>query len=173
MPEAVQNDLIMRYQWEAYMKCLLGEADKPDGKFHLIGEGFTSFPENKNPQEYERKYINYKTTKSDVIGFAPSIEYSADCISGDPVVEEIVAIHEGEMVGNATHREVVSVNRWKEKEGKCPAQLRSYAIIPGTKGDGTDALIYTGTMKAVSDIVEGEFDLKELTFTQTQASEAV
>ena len=157
------NDLVMRYQWEAYMECTV-EAQK---KLCLIGEGFTSFPESKNPQEYSRKYINYKTEKTDVIGYSPSIEYSCDCIADDPVVKEIVAIHEGEKVGNETHRDVVSVNRWEEKDGKCPATKRTFAIVPNTKGDGTDALIYTGTMRAVSDIIDGEFDVKEGTFSPT------
>lgn len=163
MPEntTVNNDLILRCQWESYMECTA----QNQGIF-LVGEGFTSFPESKNPKEYTRKYINYKTDKSDVIGYAPSIEYSCDCISGDPVVQEIVYVHENELVGNATHRTIYHVNRWEEKDGKCPAKKRVFAIIPGTKGDGSDALVYSGTLKAVSDIVSGEFDVTTKTFTE-------
>jgi len=163
MPDAttVNNDLILRCQWESYMECTAQNKG-----IHLIGEGFTSFPEAKNPKEYTRKYINYKTEKSDVIGYAPSIEYTCDCISGDPVVQEIVYVHENELVGNATHRTIYHVNRWEEKDGKCPAKKRVFAIIPGTKGDGSDALVYSGTLKAVSDIVSGEFDVSEKKFTE-------
>lgn len=163
------NDLIMRYQWEAYMGCL---GDSETEVFNLIGEGFTSFPEKKNPQEYTRKYINYKTEKTDVIGYAPSITYSADCVSDDPVVQEVVTIHETEAVGTATHRNIVSVNRWKETAGKCDATMRTYAIIPDEKGSGTEALIYTGTMKAVSDIIPGTFDVKTKTFTAATTTNA-
>ncbi len=159
------NDLIMRYQWEAYMGCLTaGTGGATTETFNLIGEGFTSFPENKNPKEYSRKYVNYKTEKTDVIGYAPSIEYSADCISDDPVVQEIVKIHDGELVGNDTHRNVITVNRWEESDGVCPAYKRAYAIIPGNKGDGTDALVYTGAMKAVGDIIPGTFTIATKTF---------
>ncbi len=161
------NELIMRYQWEAYLGCLSGSGNSVTETFNLIGEGFTSFPENKNPKEYSRKYVNYKTEKTDVIGYAPSIEYSADCISDDPVVQEIVKIHDGELVGNDTHRNVITVNRWEEDSTNhtCPAFKRAYAIIPGTKGDGTDALVYTGTMKAVGDIIPGTFNTSTKTFT--------
>lgn len=160
------NDLVMRYQWESYMG-IPPAGGTGDPTFSLIGEGFTSFPEKKNPQEYTRKYINYKTEKTDVIGYSPSIEYSADCISDDPVVQEIVKIHDGELVGSDTHRDVVSVNLWEPgtSENTYKAYKRTYAIIPDKKGDGTNALIYTGTFKAVSDIVEGTFNTSTKMFS--------
>ncbi len=158
--------LIMRYQWASYLGCLSTSGQTTTETFNLIGEGFTSFPENKNPQEYTRKYINYQTEKSDVIGYAPSIDYSCDCISDDPVVQEIVKIHDGELVGDDTHRTVIAVNLWESSgENTYKAYKRTFAIIPGQKGDGTDALIYTGTMKAVSDVVPGTFNTSTKTFT--------
>ena len=163
--EVATNELVLRCQWEAYMECGAEEESKT---FHLIGEGFTSFPEAKNPKEYTRKYVNYKTEKTDVIGYSPSISYSCDCIAGDPVVQEIVEITDKELIGSATHRDIVSVNCWDEiSDGAFAATKRTYAIIPDGKGDGTDALIYTGTMKAVSDIVEGKFVRETKTFTPT------
>ena len=164
--------LVMRYQYESYMGCLTEGTSGTTETFNLIGEGFTSFPENKNPQEYSRKYISDKTERTDVIGYAPSIEYSADCVIDDPVVQEIMKIHDGELVGNDTHRNVISVNRWEEDSSShtCPATKRAYAIIPNTKGDGTDALIYSGTMKAVSDLVTGTFNVNTKTFTADNAS---
>ena len=206
----MSTGLVLRCQWEAYLGCLASGVQT----FNLIGEGFTSFPEAKNPKEYTRKYVNYQTEKTDVIGYAPSIEYSADCISDDPVVKEIVDIHENERTGYDTHRDVISVNRWQgtpkytlttdedvvagkvyyTRTGNDPnyvytkvgnptagelgtyyecelsttefaATKRTFAIIPGTKGDGTDALIYTGTMKAVSDIIKGTFNVTDKSFT--------
>ena len=194
------NELIMRYQFESYMKC-------SDSAFHLIGEGFTAFPLALNPKEYTRKYINDKTERSDVIGYAPSVSYSCDHIKGDPCVQEIVNITRNELVGNDTHREIVNVDCWDEVEiytktsdvalgaGKTyytkdgntytavaepnvanigsyyeksieyAATKRVYSVIPGNKADGTDALIYTGTMKAESDLVNGTFNRTTKTFT--------
>ncbi len=164
---ASTNELVLRCQWESYMEC--GE-DK-NKTFNLIGEGFTTFPESKNPKEYTRKYVNYKTEKSDVIGYAPSIAYSCDLITGEPCVEEIVKITDNELLGSATHRDIVSVNTWETaSEGECKAFKRTYAIIPDGKGDGTDALIYTGTMKAVSDIQFGTFNRTTKTFTADSAT---
>lgn len=169
MPDTATNGLVLRYQWESYMMCGSGN----DAAFQLIGEGFTTFPEAKNPKEYTRKYINYKTEKTDVIGYSPSISYSCDVITNEPVVEEIVKITDNELVGSDTHREIVSVNCWEETEtaGECKAFKRTYAIIPDGKGDGTDAMIYTGTMKAVGDVVIGTFNRSTKTFTAASDSE--
>lgn len=154
------NELVLRCQMESYMEC--GSQEKA---YHLIGEGFTAFPISLNPKEYTRKYVNYKTEKSDVIGYAPSISYSCDCVSDDPVVQDIVALTDAEALGTETHRNVVTVNVWEETAGECPAFMRTYAVIPAGKGDGTDALVYTGTMKAVSDQVKGTFNRTTKKFT--------
>lgn len=155
------NALVMRYQWAAYMNCITGTA----AAYNLIGEGFTSFPKAMNPKEYTRKYVNDKTERTDVIGYAPSIGYSCDAIPDDPCVAEIIHITDNEIVGTDTHREIVSVNLWTENNNVCDAWKRKYAVIPDNKGDGTEALIYSGTMKAVSDIVKGTFNLSTKVFT--------
>ena len=159
--------LVMRHQWESYMDC--GTADTP--AFNLIGEGFTSFPESKNPKEYTRKYINYKTERTDVIGYSPSIAYSCDVITDDPVISKIVEITDMEKLGDETHVDIVSVNLWEESgtNGTYVAYKRTYAIIPDGKGDGTDAMIYTGTMKAVGDVTVGTFTRATKTFAEATA----
>lgn len=164
MPEEVNKEvlLITRDEMISFMKC-------SDGKYHLIGEGFTSFSEAKNPKEYTRKYVNYKTEVTDVIGFAPSFAYSCDVISGDPVIEEIIDIHDNEKIGSAAVRDVVTVNHWipGTTDGTFKASMRQYSIIPANKGDGTDALVYSGTLKARGDIVHGTFDVATSMFTPT------
>lgn len=159
--------LVFRCQWASYMDC--GTTDAPD--FQLIGEGFTSFPESKNPKEYTRQYIHEKAERSDVVGYSPSIEYSCDVIAGNPVIEKIIEITDTEKVGSDTQVDIVSVNLWKTSgsDGSYVAYKRRYAIIPSTKGDGTDALIYSGTMKAVGDVVVGTFATATSTFTPKEA----
>lgn len=155
--------LILRHQFETYMD--LGTSGSPD--FNLIGEGFTSLSESKNPKEYTRKYVNKTVEQSDVIGFSPSIAYNCDAISDDPVVAEIIDITDGEAKGDDTHRDIVTVNLWQPggTEGTYVACKRNYSVIPSNKGDGTDALVYTGTFKAVGDKVTGVFAPATKTFT--------
>ena len=162
MPDTdVIQKLITRDQMVSFMEC------KSDGKYHLIGEGFTDLSESKGAKEYTRKYVHLKTEISDVIGYAPSYAYSCDVISGDPVVEEIVEITDYEMIGSDTHRNIVTVNNWipGATSGTFEAFQRKFAIIPDGKGSGTEALIYTGTLKARGDVIPGSFDMKTMTFT--------
>lgn len=141
--------LVTRDQWRAYMNT---GADG-SAKYSLIGEGFTSFAEAKNPKEYSRQYVHEKTERADVVGFAPSIAYSADMHSGDPCVERVAKAHDEEQIGNDAHVEIVAVNMWEKGEGENTyvGYKRTYSIIPDSKGDGTDALIYNGNMKAVGE----------------------
>lgn len=158
--------LLMRYQWESYLGVKGSEGAET---FELIGEGFTSFPESKGAKEYTRKYICDSTERSDVIGYAPSRAYSCDAIDDNPVCAEIMKITDNEAVGEAAQRSVIAVNTWEEADGACVAYKRTYAIVPDTKGDGTDTLIYSGTMKAVSNLIKGTFDRKTKTFEPDSA----
>lgn len=152
------SELVTRDQFESYITI--------DSALALIGDGFTTLKESKNPKEYTRKYVNMKTEKTDVIGYAPSLEYSLDVYSNSPVVGLIVDITDEEKTGSDAIVEITNVNRWDvDQSGKCKAVQRQYAVIPSGKGDGTDALIYSGTMKAATDLIKGKFDPTNNTFT--------
>ena len=162
--------LVLRNQWESYMDCseVVGSPD-----YNLIGEGFTSFPESKNPKRYVRKYHEDKTEQTDVVGYAPSIGYSCDIITDDPVVKKIVEITDQERIGVETRVDIVSVNLWQETcaVGVYKAFKRTFSIVPDGRGDGTDALIYTGTMEAAGDVVPGTFNRKTKQFTADESAE--
>lgn len=157
------STLVTRDQWQAYMNT--GTADKAE--FNLIGEGFTSFAEAKNPKEYSRQYVHEKTERADVVGYAPSISYSADMYSGDPCVEKIAQITDEECIGADALVDIVTVNLWEKgtAEGTFVAYQRKYSVIPDGKGDGTEALIYTGTLKANGEATKGTFAMATKTFT--------
>lgn len=160
MPDAVVQKLITRDQLYALMEC-------KDGVYNLIGEGFTDLSESKGAKEYTRKYVHNKTERTDVIGFAPSISYSADIISGDPVIAEIVDITDNEKLGADAQRNIVIVNGWEpgQTSGTFPAYQRKYSVVPDSKGSGTEALIYTGTFKACGDMIKGSWSAETKKFT--------
>ncbi len=116
---------------------------------------FTELSISKNPIEYSRRYVDEKTERSDVVGYAPSISYSFDEYLGDAVLEDFVKISDMELVGGETHRDIVLVDFSKEVLGGFSAVKRTFAIIPDTEGDSTDAYTYSGSLKAVGDIVAG------------------
>lgn len=150
------GELILRADWKAYMETQLN-----DPGIHLIGQGFTNFSEAKSPSEYSRQYIHQKTSTTDVVGFAPAIAYSADAYSDDPVVQEVMAITDRELLGSAARRTIYCVNTWEKgsTDSTVKAWKRTYAIIPDNKGDGLTALIYSGNFKAIGDLEEIDWDI--------------
>lgn len=156
--------LITRDQWQAYYGI---PGDSGAVTYNLMGEGFTSLVESKNPSEYSRRYIHEKTERSDVTGFAPSMAYSCDVYSGDPVIDDILKITDGEVIGSAAQRDIVAVNLWEKgtTDGTYVAYKRTYSVIPNSKGDGTDALITSGNLKAAGESVKGTFTFATKTFT--------
>lgn len=145
--------LVKRSQRVAYMDTAAAEGP---ASFERM-TGFTSMTNSKNPKEYSRQYIDMDTETSDVVGYAPAIEYSFDRYSSNPVHEKIAKIHDGELLGNDTHVDIVVVDLFKKSSAgeKYHATKRTYAVIPDSDGDGTDALIYSGSLKAVSAIEIG------------------
>lgn len=160
------NKLVRRNQWASYMNTGTGDQES----YSLIGDGFTQLSESKNPKEYSRQYVNMASEATDVVGYAPSIAYSCDVYSGDPCIKKILEITDGEYVGTDAHVSIVNVNRWDGDETARVATRRKYAVIPDSKGDGTDALVISGSFKAVGDIEKGTFNETTKAFTAASAS---
>lgn len=144
--------LVSRSRRVAFMD--VGDSDTP--KFVRM-QGFTSMSENKSPTEYSRKYVDEDTERSDVTGYATQIGYSFDRYSPFIVHEKIAEITDKEFTGSETHVDILTVDLFADAEtsGEKIARKRTYAVIPDTTGDGTDALIYSGNFRAVGDPVEG------------------
>lgn len=138
--------------------------------------GFTTLTNSKEPKEYSRQYVDEDAERSDVVGYAPSTEFSYDRHTNTPVHDILSEIHDKELLGDDAHVDILSVDLFTEDEQKrCKATKRTYAVIPDTDGDGTDAMIYSGTFKSVSELEEGwatsEDNWKTATYTAGAASE--
>lgn len=90
-----------------------------------------------------------------MVGYAPEKAYSFDRHTDNEVHEKIAGITDGELLGDDTHVEIVTVDVFDTKSSGTPAIKRVYSVVPDTSDDGTDALIYSGTFRAVGDIIEG------------------
>ena len=118
--------------------------------------GFTELSINKNPVEYSRRYIDEKTERNDVVGYAPSISYSFDKFSEDAVHSDIISVADNELVGSDAVRNIILVDlTTANSDGEYPAISRRWSIIPDSEGNDTDAYTYSGTLKANGDIVKG------------------
>lgn len=132
---------------------------------------FTTMTGGKNPKEYSRQYVDMLTESSDVVGYAPATEYSFDRHTGNGVHEKIAKVTDDECVGADTYVDIVTVDVFTaDTQKRAIARKRTYSIVPDTEGDGTDALIYSGSFKAVSELTKGyatsEDNWKTVTFTE-------
>lgn len=165
MSETVTSKLVSRSELRSYMNVSTGDVA---AVYELIGEGFTSLTEAKNPKEYSRQYIHEKTERTDVVGYAPSLDYSVDIYTNNKVIKRIREITDKEMIGTDAQVSIVTVEMFSDStvdNTKCVAYERKYAVIPDSKGDGVEALVYSGTFKAVGDIVTGTFNVDTKAFT--------
>ena len=147
--------IVKRADRQHYMNT--GTAQDP--VWSRIGEGFTEFAESKNAVSYQRRYIHEYTKRTDVTGYAPVIDYEFEVYTANPVIERLRRIADAELVGEDAKVDVLTVDLFDADTvpGRYKAYRRQYSVIPDESGKGTDALVYTGTMKAVGDIEEGIF----------------
>lgn len=117
--------------------------------FHRMSK-FTSLSQSKNPIEHSRQYVDEPFSQTDVIGYAPSIDYAFDRHSGNEVLTDIVDIGDRELVGDEAVRPII----WVDVEtGK--ATKRDYSVIPNTEGDNINIYTHSGTLKCRGDKVHG------------------
>lgn len=148
----IEGKLVKRADRLAFMN--VAETSAPEEYRRLMG--FTTLSESKNPIEYSRQYVDEPSETTDTVGYSAEKEYEFDMYAGNPCLEKIANITDNEVTGTDAHIPVVSVDLYTEDEqGRCLARKRTYAVVPDGVGDGTDALIYTGSLKAVSGIEMG------------------
>ena len=149
---------------------------KTDTNTYTRMSEFTSLSEAKESKEYSRQYVDESTERSDVVGYATGVSYEFERHTDTPVHARLAEISDDEIVGTEAQVEIVTVYLFEtELDGACKARKRVYSVIPDSSGDGTDALIYSGTLKAAGEIIKGSATStdkwKTCAFTEDNSSE--
>ena len=71
-------------------------------------KGFTEAGKSLNSSTYDRRYVDEKTERSDVIAYATEIAYAFDRMTDNAVHTRIAEIHDKELVGQTV--EIITVN---------------------------------------------------------------
>lgn len=158
-----ENKLIGRSQRRHYLNT--GTTEQP--VWSLIGEGFTEFTQSLHPICYHRRYIHEGVKRTDVTGYAPVMQYAFEVYTNSPAIEQLRRIADRELTGSDAWVEICTVDLFDETEvsGVCHASVRTYSVIPAECGEGTDTLIYTGTLHAITSPVVGTFVVSAGVFT--------
>lgn len=109
---------------------------------------FTDISTSKNAVEYSRQYVDEEGETTDVTGYSEEKSYAFDQYTDNLVHEKIAKITDDELTGDDATVEVLVVDKSKSVEGGFEARLRSYAVVPDSEGDSTDAYTYSGSLKA-------------------------
>lgn len=114
--------------------------------------GFTDNGKSLNTETYERRYVDEKSSRKDVTGYATEIAYGFDRYTNNEVHDVIANVHDLEQTGVVVP--IVAVN-FNEK--------------------GTDAYQYSGAFGANGELEEGiatsNDGWKTCTFTPTKSAE--
>lgn len=173
MANATKN-LVVRSERLAFYGVPNG--DGPVSTFTRM-QYFTALTETKNPEEYERHYVDRLSSDTDTTGYGTSIDYTFDHHKNNAILKDIAAIHDDELIAQV--RTIVTVDMFDQGDSDDPdvfvARKRDYSVMPDSSGDGTDALQYSGTFAVKSDVVKGyaRVDKERMTCTfMTDLSEA-
>lgn len=148
----------------------IGTAEEP--KIELGGV-ITQLDESSNPTESEKQYIHQKTKTTKVTGFADEFPITMDMVKGDAVFEYFYDIFRNRKTGTeaqVTHYIVELWNETAENTYKCRQQVQTVSIDTKTANPGEQINI-SGTLKAVSDFVDGTFNVETKQFTPTAEPE--
>lgn len=162
--------LVGRHKRLAFMKT--------DETTYTRMTGFTSLGDSKEAKEYSRQYVDEQTERTDVVGYAAGIGYEFDRHTNTPVHTKLATIADDEIVGTDAQVEIVVVDLFESgaTDTTAPARLRTYSVIPDSSGDSTDALTYSGDLKAASEITKGTAtttdEWQTVTFAKTPAASA-
>lgn len=151
----MEKRLVGRHERRHYMN--VGTSSEP--VWASIGEGFTEFTEALHPVCYQRRYIHEQVKRTDVTGYAPVVDYAFEVYTHSPATEPLRRIADRELIGSEAWVEICTVDLFDETEvsGVCRASRRTYAVVPAECGEGTDTLVYTGTLRAITSPVQGTF----------------
>lgn len=120
--------------------------------FHRM-KGFTEAGKSMNPSTYDRRYVDERLERSDVVAFATEIAYGFDRMYGNAVHNIISKVHDDEIVG--FNVPIVTVNFNEPVGDGFKARMRVWSVQPDSDGDSTDAYTYSGAFKANGSIITG------------------
>lgn len=136
----------------------------------VLGGVITQLDENSNPTESEKQYIHQKTKTTKVTGFNDEFPITSDLVKGDEVSEYFYGIFRDRKTGSNAQVIHYIVELWNPTETanvyKARKQVQTVSISGKTANPG-EGISFNGTLKGVSDFVDGTFNTNTKTFTAT------
>lgn len=152
------GNLVQRHEKVAYYGITDAEGNVV---FHRMC-GFTKMDIAKNPVEYTRRYIDESFEQTDVVAFSPSIAFSFDRYSENPVHDDIVALSDNEILGTDAIRSIVIADiKTIDENGRADAIMRDFSVMVEAEGNSLDAYTLSGTMSTKGEKIFGKATISE------------
>lgn len=148
----------------------IGTSEEPN---IVLGGVITQLDESSNPTESEKQYIHQKTQTTKVTGFSDEFPITMDMVKGDEVFEYFYDVFRNRKTGTDAQVDHYIVELWNntaENTYKCRKQTQTISIDTKTANPGEQINI-SGSLKAVSDFVDGTFNVSTKLFTPTVEEE--
>lgn len=159
------KEVVQRHEIADYLN--IGTSEKP--KWALMGVGFTALSEKPNAQTSTKKYINEKSSSTNVNSYQPQFDFEADQVKDDEAIQCIYDIGRNQKTGADCSRQYLRVELWnpiKGKENTYAARLFNVAVVVSGMDGETDQVV-SGTLNAQGDFTDGEFNTTTDSFAET------
>lgn len=157
----------MRHNQVFYIK-----GGKIGDKYTLMSV-FTDNTEKPSAETTEKKYTVNKTKTKNVTSYGWQTDFTADMIKEDAVIADFVDIGRTMKVGQDANRTLCIVELDEPTgSGSYYARELPVAVVIDEFGDNDGEMQVSGNLAARADVVEGSFDIKTQTFTETTETAA-
>jgi len=160
---------VLRHQIADYLN--IGTKEEQD--YHLMGVGFNTIDESKNPTVDSKTYVNQKSATKTITGYETSFSFDSDLIKDEATVMDLYAIGTEEKTGSDAERDYIRVELFtpiSAKENTFKAYKRRVAVeCSDVSGGGGETVVVKGNLNAVGDVIIGEFNTETKQFTEVNA----
>lgn len=159
-----RRNVVKRHQYADYLN-IGTDAEE----YVLMGSGFTTLDEQPGAQSESVKYVNEKTSSSEVVSYETVFPFEADQIMEEKAVMEIYTIGRNHLIGADAQREYVRVELWNKGTGANEFKARKFTVsVEVSETSGENKMAMSGNLNAVGDPIDGTFNTSTLKFAAAE-----
>lgn len=166
--EAVE---VMTYDEARYLDIGTSESQN----IQLMNTGISKMDESTNPTEKSVQYVGDKSKSNKVTGYDNQFSIESDLIKNEVVIEDLYNILYYRKTGADAQRDLYLVDLWKpitEKPNTFRARkIKTSVVLKDKTSAPGETITFSGDLKGIGDFVYGEFNVSNLTFTESQEGE--
>lgn len=158
---------------QALLRNAIADYISIDGKYELMGTGYTKLDENPGAQSDSETYINEVTSSASIIGYETEFPYESRLIPSQKATYALWKTGRNHDTGEAAEFEYVRIELFnpigETSDEKAEFTARKFRVVnevSSTSGNGGEKIQVSGTLKVAGDPIQGKFDTVKKEFTE-------